>query len=171
MSLVELMVSMAIFSVFSIAAFQFLMIFERVWGTSQNRMAIQNDLRGTVEEISQEFRQSSPTSPLGIQVTNGGRTVTFQVPFRVVNGTITQWSNVQFIYTPATREIWRWEQQGGAGPWTNRLLGNDLQNVAYTYNPAADPRNLLINMTATRNTLKGETVRVNLATQATTRNP
>ena len=171
MSMMELMISMAVFSIFFVVAFQFLMVFERAWGTSSNRLSIQNDLRGTVEKISQEFRQSSPASPLGIQVIGAGTGVTFQVPSVIVSGTITQWTNIQYTYNAATREIWRWEQPGGAGPWTSRVLGNDVQNVAFTYNPAANPRDLQITATASRNTLKGDTVQVNLMTQATTRNP
>lgn len=131
-TLLEMMVAVGVFSLLMLLVMMILRGGEEQTRLADIKMALQESARESLYRMGQEIRESSPAR---VAITNGGQTLTFQIPAVVSNsGTIT-WSN------PLTYQV------GGTGTQLIRtdtgtgqttVLANDIQSVnfAMTGNPA-----------------------------------
>lgn len=165
----ELMVSMGLLVLVGATAAGVFNTSQDLLNWNYHALALQKELRRTLDQMSREIRESSPSSPNGISpatVTPGRNQFSFQVPASISGNQVTAWDRIDYALTPDNR-VTRTVNNGTTAP-----IGSDVQSMTFVYplDPLTAPRTVQIQINGTRTTLK-RTVAVTLTGQATLRNP
>lgn len=161
-SLFETLVSVFIFSLLALAMAGIFNASQESIDWNYQELALQKELRRTLAAMTQEIRESSPSSP--VPITIGTNTLSFQIPSSISANLVTGWTLVSYglgSNATATRTA--------NGQTTT--LGSDIQalNFIYPVNAQTSPRTVQIQITGSRNTLK-RNITLTLTGQVTLRN-
>lgn len=161
-SLVEMMVVLAIFSVVLLAGAGMFQAAQDFSDWNYHSTTLQKELRRALSTMSEEIRESSPSSPSPITI--GTNTISFEIPLAISQNQVTSWTQIQ--YTLGTDGVVTRTVNGQTTP-----IGNSVQtmNFIYPLNPVASPRTVQIQITGFRTTLK-RTVTAMVTGQVTLRN-
>lgn len=161
-SLVELMVSVSLFVVLSIAAAGVFDSSQESMNWQYHQLTLQKELRRILSTMTQEIRESSPSSPLPVTV--GANAITFQIPNQISGNQITGWTSINYGLGPDNTVTRTANGQTTA-------IGNSVQTLGFVYplNPQTAPRTVRIQITGSRTTLK-RTITSSVTGEATLRN-
>jgi prepilin-type N-terminal cleavage/methylation domain-containing protein len=162
-SLAEMVVTLFILSTLAAAGTAVFTSSQESLDTNYHRLILQQELRKILWTMSQEIRESSPSSPTPI--TTGTNSITFEIPNAVSGNQVTQWTQVHYGLAPDTTVT-----RTSNGQTT--VMGNSVQSLNFVYplDAGTAPRSVQIQITGSRNTLK-RNLSVTLTGQVTLRNP
>ncbi|MBI1977282.1 MAG: prepilin-type N-terminal cleavage/methylation domain-containing protein [Candidatus Omnitrophica bacterium] len=162
-SIAEVLVSIAIFSIVSLAVFTTFQVGTNSWDVISTQSYLAGEARNAVEKMSKELRKSKLSN---IDTSQAGQ-ISFKLPtVNASTGTISSWSN------------WIRYSRGGVGG--NQLLrtdtstgiatvlANDVTGLQFVAN--SNPSTVTATLTAQDVTPKGTTVPVNLTSTVELRN-
>ena len=142
-----MMVTLTVFSVLLFAA-------AGAFDTSQNSLnwnyhglTLQKELRKTLSTMTQEMRESSPSSPTPISI--GLNSINFEIPSSVSGNTVAGWTQITYAMGPNNTVTRTANNQ-------STTMGSDIQalNFIYPVNSVTAPRTVQIQITGSRTTLK-----------------
>jgi len=98
-TMVEALVSVAIFSFMSLALFSILLVGQKSWSMNSTKIQLQQELRKSMETMINDLRQAGNASITNVPADdNWYTTITFQVPSTVTSGSIVWDSNtIQYV--------------------------------------------------------------------------
>lgn len=140
-SLVEMMVSFAVFVLLILAAASTFNSSQKLMNWNQYGISVQEELRRVLNTMSREMRESSPSSPTPITI--GTDAITFEIPLTVSQNVVTAWTQISYGLNPdntVTRTV--------NGETT--IIGNSVTNLNFTYNPQVSPRTVRIEITGNK---------------------
>ena len=146
-TLLEMMVTLTVFSVLLFAAAGAFDASQESLDWNYRALSLQKELRKILLTMTQEMRESSPSSPNPI--TTGPNSITFQIPSSVSGNLVTGWTQITYglgLNNMVTRAV--------NGQTTT--LGNNVQalNFVYPVDPVTAPRTVQIQITGSQTTLK-----------------
>ena len=162
-TLAEMMVALTIFSALAFAAAATFNSSQDSLDWNYQALSLQKELRKTLFTMTQEIRESSPSSPNPIAVTSNS--MIFQIPSSVAGNIVTGWTQINYALAAnntVTRTV--------GGQTTS--LGNDVQALSFVYpvDAVTAPRTVQIQITGSRTTLK-RTITRTVTGQVVLRNP
>lgn len=162
-TVVEITMALVLFSLLTLAGAGVFENSQDALNWNYHGLTLQKELRRILLTMSQELRESSPSSPTPIST--GSNTITFEIPATVSGNTVTGWTQITYALAPnntVTRNV--------NGQTTS--IGNDVTalNFAYPVNPVSAPRTVQIQITGNRVTLKRNITRT-VTGQVVLRNP
>lgn len=162
-SLIELMVVFAVFSMLLLVGSGVFLSARDVSDWNYHSITLQKEMRRTLTTMSEEIRESSPSSPNPILITTNN--ITFEIPASVSQNHVTSWT--QISYALGVDGVVNRTANGQTQP-----IGNSVQSLNFTYplDPQTAPRTVQIRITGSRNTLK-TTLTTTVTGQVTLRNP
>lgn len=162
-TLVEIMVALALFSILILVASRIFQNSQESLDWNYHTLSLQKELRRTLSTMSQELRESSPSSPTPI--TTGSNTITFEIPATVSGNAITGWTQITYALS-SNNTVTRTAN----GQTTS--IGNNVTalNFLYPVNAVTAPRTMQIQITANQTTLKRNITRT-ITGQVVLRNP
>lgn len=163
-SLVEMMVTLAVFSLLLITAWQVFDASQESMNWNYHQLNLQKEMRRILDTMSKEIRESSPSSPTPISI--GANTITFQIPATVsATGAVTAWTPVTYGLG-ADNTVVR-----TTGTQTNAIGGGGITGLNFVYPVAGMPRTVQIQITGTATTLKLRNITTTATGQVVLRNP
>lgn len=162
-SLAETIVAVSIVSFLLLAGAGAFQSAQELNDWNYHAVTLQKELRKIVSTMSEEIRESSPSSPAPITI--GPNTITFEIPTGVSGNQITSWMQIRYGLDPSGNVTRTANNQTSP-------IGNSVQtmNFVYPVDPLTAPRTVQIRITGNRTTLK-RTVTVTVTSQVTLRNP
>ena len=162
-TLAEMLVTLTLFSALAFAAAGTFNSSQESLDWNYHALSLQKELRKTLVTMTQELRESSPSSPNPISVTSNS--MTFQIPSSVAGNIVTGWTQINYALAAnnaVTRTV--------GGQTTS--LGNDVQALSFVYpvDVVTAPRTVQIQITGSRTTLK-RTITRTVTGQVVLRNP
>lgn len=161
-TLIELMVSMALFSMMMLLVGMVMQRAEAQTNLNENRMIIQENLREGLYKMGQEIRESSPTQ---LSITNGGTQLSFRIPANVSNSGVIAWSS-PILYQVGGNGTQLIRTDTGTGVST--VLANHVQTVTFTSAGAA--ATITYDLTLRRTLTNGRIISIVSRGQARLRN-
>ena len=166
---VELMVSMTILVILAGAAAGVFNQSQDLLNWNYNSVSLQKELRRTLDVMSREIRESSPTSPGGIlpvTVTPGVNRFSFQIPSAISGNSVTSWTQINYALTADNRVTRTVDNEAPIA------IGSDVQSLTCVYplNLLTAPRTVQIQINGRRTALE-RTVTATLTGEVTLRNP
>lgn len=163
-TLVEIMVALALSSILILVASRIFQSSQESLDWNYHALCLQKELRRTLLTLSQELRESSPSSPTPI--TTGSNTITFEIPAAVSGNAITGWTQITYTLSPnntVTRTV--------NGQTT--FIGNNVTalNFLYPFNSVTAPRTVQIQITGSRTTTLKRNITWTITGQVVLRNP
>lgn len=162
-TLIELMVSVALFSMMMLLVGMVMQRGEAQTHMNENQIVIQDNLRQALYGMGQEIRESSPSQ---VGITNNGGLLTFRIPASVNNSGSITWSNpITYQVGGTGRQLVR----SDTGSGRNTILANDIQSVTFSATgvPAAT---ITYSVTAQRTLTNGRVLSVTSTGEARLRN-
>ncbi len=162
-SLLELMVTVSAFSLLTIAAAGVFDSAQEALNWNYHELTLQSDLRKTLDIMSEELRESSPSSPIPLTVNSNS--ISFEIPATVQGGVITGWTSVSYGLGPDSTVLRTVNGQAAA-------IGHSVSALDFIYpvDPVTAPRTVQVRITGQRATLK-RTLTHSAVTQIILRNP
>ena len=174
-TIVELLLSFAIFTIISLAVFSVYQVGLSSWDTVSAQTHVSAEARTAVEKMNRELRKSR----LSNVNTSQANQICFKTPSTVdSNGNITAWSNWvrysrggvngnQLLREVQTTSLTNCTDVGGS--WSSSsVLANNITNVQFA--TTSSPATVTETVTAQETTLKGFTVPVSLSSAVELRN-
>ena len=162
-TLTEMMVTLTLFSVLTFAAMGAFNSSQDSLDWNYQALSLQKELRKTLLTMTQEIRESSPSSPAPISISDNQ--ILFQIPSGVSGNIITGWIPIVYALganNTATRTV--------NGQTT--IIGNNIQalNFVYPVDAVTAPRTVQIQIVGSKTTLK-RTINRTVIGQVVLRNP
>lgn len=124
-TLIELMVSVALFSMMMLLVGMVMQRGEAQTNMNENQIVIQDNLRQALYGMGQEIRESSPSQ---VSITNNGGLLTLRIPASVNNSGSITWSNpITYQVGGTGRQLVR----SDTGSGRNTILANNIQSVTF----------------------------------------
>lgn len=165
-SLLEVLVTLLIFSIIIAAVNATLLIGDSSWNTNSIRIELQQELRKAMDWMKDDLRQSGPTAISNVPA-NGSwyTTITFQTAAGVSGGSIT-WNSdtTQFVLGGTDSDQLR-RIEGS----TTTVIAQSMQSVQFR-RLAGVPDIVEVALQAQRDTFKGATIASNLNFKVQLRN-
>ncbi len=162
-TLTEMVVTLSIFSMLIVAAGSLFDSLQESLDGNYHQLVLQKELRRVLDIMSEEIRESSPSSPNPIVTSSN--TVTFQIPASISGNLITSWTQISYSLGQNNTVVRNVNGQ-------NDVIGTSVTSLNFVYplNPVTDPRTVRIQITGQRNTLK-RTITASVTGQVILRNP
>ena len=162
-SLVELIVVMAISTMFMLLIGMTFQGSNEQLDVSQGKITVEEAVRGSLYRMALEIRESAVSR---VTIANGGATLNFQIPQSISNDGVITWSNlITYQVDGTTRQLVR-TLQGTPGA---TVLANDIDGV--NFNAVGTPvTSYSFTVTARRNTINGRNLTVSGTNHAKPRN-
>lgn len=163
-SLVETMVTASLFAMLILAAGSAFNESQKSMTWNYFELSLQEELRRTLDTMSREIRESSPSTPVPI-VTNTN-SISFEIPTSVSKNAVTSWKQINYGLA-SNNTVTR--TSGGQ----TTVIGNGVQALNFVYNPAVSPRTIRIQVTGVRSagtTTLDRDVTMTLTNEVTLRN-
>ena len=162
-TLVEMMLTLTLFSTLAFAAAGTFNSSQESLDWNYHALSLQKELRKALFTMTQELRESSPSSPNPISMST--TQISFQIPSGVAGNTVTSWTPIIYSLGPnntVTRNV--------NGQVTT--IGNNIQtlNFIYPVDALTAPRTVQIQITGSSTTLK-RTITRTVTGQVVLRNP
>ena len=125
-SLVELMLVMALMSIFSMFIVNLVMLSRHAYEIQLSSTRVRDEAKRGIEAMLKELRQTSLSNPNGVTIAGGNAQINFAVPNQVTQAGIQSWRPVEFSYDAANQQIVRTE--GGANP---SVLAKQIQSLQF----------------------------------------
>lgn len=162
-TLTEVLVTLTIFSLLTVAVGGVFDSSQQSLDWNQNALTLQKELRRTLSTMSQEIRESSPSSPTPLTVASNS--ISFEIPAVISGNVVTAWTRIDYALGPDNRV-----RRTANGQTT--VIGAEVQSLNFIYpvDPVTAPRTVQIQITGTRTGLR-RTVTRTVTGQVVLRNP
>lgn len=111
-SIVEVMVALSIFSIFSIFLVRFVIDAQNTFIIQQTTAPIRAEAKQLMELIMRELRAADPSAPGGITLSGAGTSmgITFRIPDQVsTTGGVQSWRKIEFLHNSISKICTRTE--------------------------------------------------------------
>ena len=164
-TLMEMMVSMSLLSIFSIFMVNLVMVTQQAWTIEYTAAPVRTEAKKTLEVIAKELREADPSAAGGVVIgTNGGnsssQSITFSVPNQVSQTSIQSWRVIQFNHDTTQNLVNR--VAGG----TTTVVGRNINSLQFSV--ASNVVTTTIG--ASKATPDGRTLQATLSSQVRLRN-
>ena len=127
LSLTEVIVVMAILSIFSIFVANLIITSQNAWLIQHTAMPARAEARQTMEAITKELREADPTAPGGVTIGGVNNSqITFRIPNQVSQTGILSWRQIQIALDTVQQQVTRTEN--GAAT----VLGRNAETLQFT---------------------------------------
>lgn len=162
-SLLEMMVTLVIFSILTIIAGQVFDTSQESMDWNYNQMTLQTNMRRVLDTMAKEIREASPSSP--IPITSGVNSLSFQIPAVVqTDGTVTSWTTVTYGLG-ANNTVQRTTASGV------QTIGANVTAMTFTYPVAGRPNTVQIQVAGSLTTVKTRVINSTVTGEVVLRNP
>lgn len=146
-SLVEMMVTLVLFSALAFAAASAFNSSQDSLDWNYQALSLQKELRRTLSTMTQEIRESSPSSPAPISIS--ANSLSFQIPDSISGNIVTSWTPIIYALG-ANNSVLR------TAKGQTTTLGNNVQTLNFTYpvDAVTAPRTVQVQITGSKTTLK-----------------
>lgn len=163
MTLVEVLIVLALLSVFSIFVVSLVIISQNAWVVQNTAVPVRAEAKQTMEAMAKELRAGDPSAGVTIGGPNNSQ-ITFSIPNQVSQNGVLNWRQIQFSYDPANQQVMRTETANGIA--TTTTLGRNVQSLQF-----ALANNVVTTTIGTaRTTSAGLTIQTALTSQLRLRN-
>ena len=109
LTLIEVMIVIALMSIFSIFLVNLLMVTQTAWSIENTSVPVRAEAKRTLEVIAKELREGDPSAFSGATIGGSGtsQSITFYVPNQVSQSAITSWRKVLFSHDSTNKEVSR----------------------------------------------------------------
>lgn len=142
-TLIELMISVVIFSIILLAIFQVLHVGDISWHTGEAKVNVQQEARRALESMSKELVEADIVIPAEGTSTD---TTTFLIPESVTGGVISWSPSYQYLLS-GDNQLIRQAPDGAQTILANYISQVDFNRLTYD--------ELMVTVTATKKSLKG----------------
>ena len=165
-TLVEIMVTVALFTVLVGASLGLLMNGSDSYNINRNKMELQQELRKALDWTKDDLRQTGTSGLVNMNTDTTYTQVTFRTAVGAAAGGTTTWSanTIQYILG-GTGGVQLQRISGG----TTKIVSQNITLLQFRRNSTA-PNLVIVTMTASRNEGKGGTISLNYTMQVKMRN-
>lgn len=150
MTLIEIIITISIFSVILIAIFSALATARTSWKSGESQISAQQEARKGLNKMIRELRQARVSTITGVPADgNNYSSITFQMPTAISISGTTWSSNIQYLIGGLNSS-----QLLRAKDGTQTVLANNISTVSFSRNTST-PDMIRISVTVQKNTFPG----------------
>ena len=155
-SIIEVLMSTAIFSLISLVVLSVLIVTQVVWNDSIINVKMQDEAKKPIQAMIKELKEADPSSPIGITISADQRTITFAVPQTISATAITAWTQISYSFDAATGQVTRTSNSQSS------VIGRQISALTFSRSGSM----ITVNLTATGTTVQGRTLSTTLTSEA-----
>lgn len=156
-TLVELLIAMAVFSIVSLIAGSFLINGLKFFKLTTAKGEIQRDARVCIDHTNRNLRQAVSTT---VKITRYNNT---QPPCSMVEFTTIKGS--QYRYYQLNNKLYSATRPDAASAWQERAIGENLRNAVFAYPSLSDDKIISISFCFEKGTYEGKTKTLQLSVE------